>query len=612
MPGESQSSPSTRTSDLYAQITQKILDMLDRGIVPWRSPILGQSATGIPQNLESRKPYRGINVFLLAITAFFKGYESHYWLTFNQARSLGGAVKKGEKATPVVFWKMYEVEDPQTHEVKRIPIAREYNVFNAVQCQGIEIPDAPAFPPNTFYPIERAELIVKGYRDGPAIERQGGRAYYRPRPDIVTLPEPHRFKTPEEQYSTLFHELSHSTGHPSRLARQLPDSIPPFGSPDYGKEELIAEMSAAFLCAHAGIAPAVIENQAAYLSGWLGKIRQDKKLLITAASAAQRSADWILGHQTPPDIDAPPPESPDSSSSSAPKPRQSLLIAAARDYLRAGYAPIPIPPGQKAPAFKNWLNLRLTEFDLPNAFKNASNLGLLLGPASGDLVDVDLDCPEARALADEYLPPTAAITGRPSSPRSHHWYICPNLQTVRHRDPITHASIVELRGQGSQTLVGPSIHPTGEPYEPLVGVPTPIDEQTLRAAVESLVTAVIRHRHPDLPTPKTPQPRPESSSPSETPSQDREKLLKRASSYLGAMPPAIAGRGGHNATYAAATALIHGFCLSEPQALTLLLNEYNPRCDPPWTEKELLHKLANAATKPHEKGRGWLEFSIII
>jgi hypothetical protein len=280
------------------------------------------------------------------------------------------------------------------------------------------------------------------------------------------------------------------------------------------------------------------------------------------------------------------------------------LVHAARDYIRRGFAPVPIYAGQKDPCLKNWLRLRLRYGDVPHAFRAAGNLGLILGPASRDLVDVDLDCVEARELADNFLPPTAAITGRPSSPRSHRWYICPEVQTVRHRDPVTRASIVELRGTGSQTLVGPSIHPSGERYDPLNGDPAPVKLQELRDAVSRLAAEVIRLRHGNIPNPRIALgslPRPPMVF-----SGDRGRLIRRASAYLGAMPPAISGQGGHNAAYAAATVLVHGFCLTAEEAFEILRREYNPRCQPPWSEKELLHKVTDATTRSHSLEQGWL------
>ncbi len=283
--------------DLYQEVTDQITAMLNAGVVPWRSPILGRGSAGHPQNLESKKHYRGVNVFLLAFTAWTRGYGSSFWLTFNQARQRGGAVRKGEKASLVVFWKQYELEDKATGELKTVPVMRHYNVFNAQQCDGIEVPDAVPFVPTDFKPIDAAQAIVDGYANAPAIEHGGQQAFYRPSTDTVRMPEPERTATVEEYYSTLFHELGHSTGHVSRLDRHFDTAPMPFGSPDYGKEELVAELTAAFLSGHAGICPVVIENQAAYLQGWLTQLKNDKRLVITAAGAGQKAADWIRGQR---------------------------------------------------------------------------------------------------------------------------------------------------------------------------------------------------------------------------------------------------------------------------------------------------------------------------
>jgi antirestriction protein ArdC len=283
--------------DLYQGVTNQIIAMLEAGVVPWRSPILGQSKGGMPQNMESMKPYRGVNLFLLAFTAWQKGYESRYWLTFNQAKAHGGSIKKGEKSSIVVFWKQLDTTDRDTGEAKKVPLLRYYNVFNVAQCDGITPADAVPFEPTAFKPIEAAEAIVKGYADGPTLEHGGQQAYYSPLYDTVKLPEPTRFASTEEYYATLFHELAHSTGHSKRIDRGLDSTPKPFGSPDYGKEELIAEMAAAYLCGQSGIRPAVIENQAAYISGWLAKLQHDKKLIITAAGAGQKAADWIRGER---------------------------------------------------------------------------------------------------------------------------------------------------------------------------------------------------------------------------------------------------------------------------------------------------------------------------
>lgn len=287
------------TSGLYSRVTAAIIQALERGVVPWRSPILGGGRAGIPKNLASGKPYRGANVFLLAITAYLGGYRSAYWLTFQQAKDRGGTVKKGQKASLVVFWKPYEVKDKETGEVKQIPVLRYYNVFNVEQCEGIEAPAGPKDPPSTFEKIEAAEKLLAGYKDGPKVEFGGSEAFYVPAQDTVRIALPERFVSPAAYYATLLHELAHSTGHSKRLDRGLDSKLEPFGSLDYSKEELVAEMAAAFLCAECGLEPAVLENQAAYISGWLGRLKKDHSLVIAAGGAAQRAADWIA-HLHPP------------------------------------------------------------------------------------------------------------------------------------------------------------------------------------------------------------------------------------------------------------------------------------------------------------------------
>ena len=167
---------------------------------------------------------------------------------------------------------------------------------------------------------------------------------------------------------------------------------------------------------------------------------------------------------------------------------------------------------------------------------------------------------------------------------------------------ITHEMIIELRSTGAQTLVGPSIHPSGEPYDYLVGEPTVVDAEELLAKVQAIHEAVILRRYRDLPIPREASPQ----APLVRTAVSPEQAIRRASAYLARMPAAISGQGGHSQTYAAATALVHGFELDPVDAMRLLQTEYNPRCEPPWSEKELRHKVDDAAIKPHSRPRGWL------
>lgn len=282
------------------------------------------------------------------------------------------------------------------------------------------------------------------------------------------------------------------------------------------------------------------------------------------------------------------------------------LLDAARWYLGRGYMPIPVPPREKKPRLKGWTNLRLTEAKLPAHFNGTGNIGLLLGDPSGGLVDVDLDCHEARELAAQHLPQTGLKAGRPGSPASHWWYVAPGARTKQCRDPITKESIVELRSTGAQTLVGPSVHPSGEVYDPLDGEPARVDAAHLAACVAALAKAVVRRRHPGLADRGQ---RGRTSSPTARTGRSAanpEAVERRAAAYLDSMSPAISGQGGHNATYAAATAMVHGFALDRDAAFRMLWERYNPRCQPPWSERELRHKVEDAATKPHDKPYGWL------
>ncbi|MEM9411295.1 MAG: zincin-like metallopeptidase domain-containing protein, partial [Planctomycetota bacterium] len=189
-------------------------------------------------------------------------------------------------------------KDKQTGEEKSLPVLRHYTAFNIDQIDGIDTPDAPVEDPEKpeFQPIAKAEQIIGNFEDPPSVEHDGGRkAFYKVRSDSVHLPDPNRFDSKENYYATLFHEVSHSTGIEKRLSRGLDTDPAPFGSPDYSREELIAEISAAYLCAACGISPPTIEQSAAYLQGWIKVLKGDKRLVISAAGAAQKSADFILG-----------------------------------------------------------------------------------------------------------------------------------------------------------------------------------------------------------------------------------------------------------------------------------------------------------------------------
>ena len=271
--------------NVYEIITGRVIEKLEQGTAPWCKPWTGGE---MPRNLVTGKVYRGINLFLLNMA----NYTSPYWLTYNRCKEKGGTVKAGAKATPIVFWKFDKKEDEEGEE-KKAPLLRYYNVFNAEQCDGLNIPQLE-IERREFAPIEICMMTVAAMPNAPEIKHNEPKAYYVPSMDYVNMPKPERFKSAEEYYSVLYHELTHASGHSSRLNRKGITGHNPFWTGDYGKEELIAEMGAAFLCGCTGIENRTIDNSAAYVAGWLKAIREDTKIVITAAAAAQKAADYIL------------------------------------------------------------------------------------------------------------------------------------------------------------------------------------------------------------------------------------------------------------------------------------------------------------------------------
>lgn len=286
-------------SDPYQIITDRIISLLEQGVAPWQKTWAANGDINAPKNLISKKEYNGINYFILSA----QGYTSPYWLTFNQAKDKGGHIRKGEKGTPVVFWKITLRDDPKgdidpkTGKVKKekLFLLRYYTVFNVEQTEGINYPKPEKVEVPAVERIERAEAVVKAMPNPPSISFGGDRAYYRPPFDSVTVPSIDSYKEEEHYYGTLFHELAHSTGHKKRLNRKGVAEAHSFGDEEYSKEELIAEMASSFLCGHCGIENITIENSASYLQNWIKALKGDKRLVIHAASAAQKAANYILG-----------------------------------------------------------------------------------------------------------------------------------------------------------------------------------------------------------------------------------------------------------------------------------------------------------------------------
>ncbi len=322
---KAKANPKKPKIDIFEQMTSRILEMMEKDhIAPWHKPWSGC----IPTNLATRKPYRGINFFTLG----FSPYKSHYWLTFKQAKELAVAkalsegrkikkiamrkdgspcapyywdeennapffegIKKGEKKYGyIVFWKRKEVKEEEEKEQKSYYSILQYTpIFNAEQAIGIEIPEVKKSKNST---IQDCEELLKKYKHGPKVVQGGNRACYSPERDLIQVPSVQDFDSPQDYYNVLFHEHVHGTGHEKRLARKSLMDKTYFGSHTYSEEELVAEMGASFLSAHCEISSApMVENSAAYLKHWVEKMREDKRILVQAATRAQKAFDYICG-----------------------------------------------------------------------------------------------------------------------------------------------------------------------------------------------------------------------------------------------------------------------------------------------------------------------------
>lgn len=288
--------------DVHQRVTDIVLGLLQKGVAPWQSPV--DMHWQWPRNFATGQLYHGINVFLLSAPR----YASPWFLTFVQALQLGGNVRKGEKGSLVVKYGTYTQKDKgdqvQTDEEKSRGYLKAYTVFNACQIEGIEFPAAEHVP-CPAEPHDAAEAIVRGMPDAPVIhEGRTTGAYYTPALDVVEMPSREHFTKSERFYQTLFHELTHATGHSKRLARPSllenkgMNATSQTARRTYCQEELTAEMGAAFLCAHAGMSSAqMVEDSAAYIQGWLEALQEpkNKHWVVRAASQAQKAADFILG-----------------------------------------------------------------------------------------------------------------------------------------------------------------------------------------------------------------------------------------------------------------------------------------------------------------------------
>lgn len=279
--------------NVYEIITNKIIEKLEAGFIPWHKPWSGSASTNAPRNLITGKQYRGINVYLLSML----GYSSPYFATFKQISEKGGSVRKGEQGHMVVYYGNAEVEDRETGDPKVVPFLKYYKVFNVQQCEGLTVQATDEDAEEAeFLPVDRAEAIFEAMPQCPDVRFGGNRAYYSPSLDYVQMPVKESFDTPDAYYNTLFHELAHSTGHTDRLARKGVTEASYFGSHEYSKEELVAEMTASFLSAEAGI-ETTFNNSVAYIQSWMRALKNDKTMLVRAASMAQNASDFILSRQ---------------------------------------------------------------------------------------------------------------------------------------------------------------------------------------------------------------------------------------------------------------------------------------------------------------------------
>lgn len=271
--------------DQYEKITNLIIEQLEQGVCPWEKP---WNPIGAPMNYSTGKEYRGLNSFFLNCMPF----EIPYYMTFKQAQNMGGKVKKGSKGMPVFFFKFYvkEVEGIE----KRFPVLKSFTVFNISQIDGIEyeLPQVKEIGQNEK--IDNCEELIGSFVERPnVIGVNLAQAYYSPAEDVINMPKIEQFKSSEFYYSTLFHEIGHWTGHGKRMERDMSGR---YGNDNYAKEELIAEMFSAFCCNAAKIdKKGIEENRVAYLQGWVKRFKEDKKMILSAASAAQKAFDWSIG-----------------------------------------------------------------------------------------------------------------------------------------------------------------------------------------------------------------------------------------------------------------------------------------------------------------------------
>ena len=293
---------SEHRTDVYTRVTNRIIADLEQGVRPWLKPWNAEHAAGrITRPLRHNGiPYKGINVVMLWSASVTKGYACPLWLTFKQAIELGGNVRKGEKGELVVYANSItrtETDDKGEATERAIPFMKGYTVFNAEQCEGLPAHYSAKTEPPALTPIQRLEAADQFFAATGADIRHGGtRAFYAEGPDYVQMPPFETFRDAESYAATLAHELTHWTKHEKRLARDM--GRVRWGDEGYAREELVAELGAAFLSADIGITPEVREDHAAYIATWLTVLKMDKRFIFSAAAHAQRAADYLHSLQS--------------------------------------------------------------------------------------------------------------------------------------------------------------------------------------------------------------------------------------------------------------------------------------------------------------------------
>jgi antirestriction protein ArdC len=279
----------TKTVDVYELVNNRIIELMEAGTVPWRKPWTDK---GIPMNAISKRPYRGINMMLLNSYDF----SHNLFLTWKQIKTISGSVLKGEKGIIVVFTKLVEKEVNKNGKMEKETksMLRYYRVFNIEQCKDIPSEFMPKENNDVLEPLQECHAIVETMKDAPKIVHKKADAFYVPSEDYINMPKLKSFKTSEDYYGVLFHELIHATGHQSRLARKEVCENPSFGSEPYSLEELVAEIGACYLKSYSSLPIADMANNAAYIKGWLDVFKGDKRILIRAASQGQKAVDYIL------------------------------------------------------------------------------------------------------------------------------------------------------------------------------------------------------------------------------------------------------------------------------------------------------------------------------